>query len=121
MQQYKFEEWCLLGCYAVKTSNLTVQVCSRVVRNVLMTNLVKRQTPWLLVRMRTMRPPLVCLILVPTFADSGVSRGQRGGTPTVVNLRFLDRSRYFSFKSFLIYAHEAEWTLSRPTATHKIW
>jgi hypothetical protein len=36
--------------------------------------------------------------LVPIFADRGVSRGQRGGPPTVVNLSFLDRSRYFSFK-----------------------
>jgi hypothetical protein len=31
--------------------------------------------------------------LVPTFVDRGVSRGQRGGSPTVVNLSFLDRSR----------------------------
>jgi hypothetical protein len=30
-------------------------------------------------------------ILVPTFVDRGVSRGQRGGSPTVVNLSFLDR------------------------------
>jgi hypothetical protein len=37
-------------------------------------------------------------ILVPTFVDRGMSRGQRGGSPTVVYLRFLDRSRYFSFK-----------------------
>jgi hypothetical protein len=36
--------------------------------------------------------------LVPTFVDGGVSRGQRGESPTVVNLSFLDRSRYFSFK-----------------------
>jgi hypothetical protein len=36
--------------------------------------------------------------LVPTFADRGVSRGQRGGSRTVVNLSFLDRSRYFSFQ-----------------------
>jgi hypothetical protein len=36
--------------------------------------------------------------LVPTFADGEVSRGQRGGSPTVVNLCFLDRSRHFSFK-----------------------
>jgi hypothetical protein len=36
--------------------------------------------------------------LVPTFAESGVSRGQRGGSLTVVNLSFLDRSRYFPFK-----------------------
>jgi hypothetical protein len=31
--------------------------------------------------------------LVPTFVDRGVSRGQRGGYPTVVNLSFLDQSR----------------------------
>jgi hypothetical protein len=30
--------------------------------------------------------------LVPTFVDTGVSRGQRDGSPTVVNLSFLDRS-----------------------------
>jgi hypothetical protein len=36
--------------------------------------------------------------LVPTFVDRRVSCGQRGGSPTVVNLSFLDRSRYFSFK-----------------------
>jgi hypothetical protein len=36
--------------------------------------------------------------LVPTFVDRGVSRGQRGGSHTVVNLSFLDRSRYFSSK-----------------------
>jgi hypothetical protein len=36
--------------------------------------------------------------LVPTFVDRGVSPGQRGGSPTVVNLSFVDRSRYFSFK-----------------------
>jgi hypothetical protein len=29
--------------------------------------------------------------LVPTFVDRGVSRGQRGGSLTVVNLSFLDR------------------------------
>jgi hypothetical protein len=28
--------------------------------------------------------------LVSTFVDRGVSRGQRGGSPTVVNLSFLD-------------------------------
>jgi hypothetical protein len=41
--------------------------------------------------------------LVSTFVDRGVSRGQRGGSPTVVNLSFLDRSRYFSFKYLLTY------------------
>jgi hypothetical protein len=44
--------------------------------------------------------------LVPTFEDRGVSRGQRGGSPTVVNLSFLDRSRYFSFKYLLIYSYK---------------
>jgi hypothetical protein len=29
--------------------------------------------------------------LVPTFVDRGVSRGQRGESPTIVNLSFLDR------------------------------
>jgi hypothetical protein len=28
--------------------------------------------------------------LVPTFVDRGVSRGQHGGSPTVVHLSFLD-------------------------------
>jgi hypothetical protein len=37
-------------------------------------------------------------ILVRTFADGGLSRGQRGRTPTAVNLSFLDRNRYFSFQ-----------------------
>jgi hypothetical protein len=31
--------------------------------------------------------------LVPAFVDRGVSRGQRSGSPTVVNLSFLDQSR----------------------------
>jgi hypothetical protein len=30
--------------------------------------------------------------LVPTFVDRGVSRGQRGGSPKVINLSFLDRT-----------------------------
>jgi hypothetical protein len=37
-------------------------------------------------------------ILMLTFVDRGVSRGQRDWTSTVVNLSFLDRSRYFYFK-----------------------
>jgi hypothetical protein len=36
--------------------------------------------------------------LVPTFVDRGVSRGQRGGFLTVVNISFIDRSRNFPFK-----------------------
>jgi hypothetical protein len=49
-------------------------------------------------------------ILVSTFADRGVSSGLRGGTPTAVNLNFLDRRNYFFFQVALICAHEAEWT-----------
>jgi hypothetical protein len=44
--------------------------------------------------------------LVPTFGDRGVSCGQRGGSPTAVNLSFLDRSGYFCFKYLLIYPHK---------------
>jgi hypothetical protein len=36
--------------------------------------------------------------LVPTFVDREVSLGQRGESPTVVNLSFLYQSRNFSFK-----------------------
>jgi hypothetical protein len=36
--------------------------------------------------------------LVPTFVDRRVSHGQRGRSPKVVNLSFLERSHYFSFK-----------------------
>jgi hypothetical protein len=32
--------------------------------------------------------------LMPTFVDRGVSRGQHGGSPAVVNLSFLDRTLY---------------------------
>jgi hypothetical protein len=47
-------------------------------------------------------------ILMPTFMDRGVSRGQRSGTPTAVNLSFLDRTivitRYTNLFLFLPYA-----------------
>jgi hypothetical protein len=44
--------------------------------------------------------------LVPAFVDRRVSRGQLGGSPTVVNLSFLDHIPYFSFKWLLIYSHK---------------
>jgi hypothetical protein len=59
----------------------------------------KTQTPWPLVRKGTIpteRSPLVDEIIA-NFVDR-LSRGQRGGFPTAVNLSFLDRSRYFTFK-----------------------
>jgi hypothetical protein len=37
---------------------------------------------------------------MPILADRGMSRGQRGGSLTVVNLSFLDRSRYVRFEVF---------------------
>jgi hypothetical protein len=37
-------------------------------------------------------------ILEQSFVDRGVSRCQRGGSRTLVNLSFLYRSRYFCFK-----------------------
>jgi hypothetical protein len=61
-------------------------------------------------------------ILVPTFVDRGVSRGQRGGNSKAVNLSFLDRSRYFFFQ---VAPHLSLQGLSgprfRPTATQNIW
>jgi hypothetical protein len=51
----------------------------------------------------------------PTVADRGVWRGQRGGTPPVLNLSFIDWSYYFSFKSLLIYPHKAESTTELTT------
>jgi hypothetical protein len=44
--------------------------------------------------------------LVPIFVDRGVSSGQRGGSSTVVNLSYLDQSRYISFQYLLIYSHK---------------
>jgi hypothetical protein len=46
---------------------------------------------------------------VPTFAGIRVSRGQRNGSRTAVNLGFLDRSPHFSFKYFFNYPDEDKW------------
>jgi hypothetical protein len=43
------------------------------------------------------------------YAYSGVSHGQRDGTPTAINLSFLGRNRYFFFQAAPIYAHKVEW------------
>jgi hypothetical protein len=37
---------------------------------------------------------------MPTLVDRGVSRGHCGRSHAVVNLSFLDRSRYFSIKFY---------------------
>jgi hypothetical protein len=64
------------------------------------TEQTNKQTPWPIVRNELYRLTTATWRrnLVPTFVDKGVSRGQRGGSLTVVNLSFVDRSRYFSFK-----------------------
>jgi hypothetical protein len=58
--------------------------------------------------------------LVPTFVDRGVSRGQRGGSLTVVNLSFLDLIHYFFFQ---VAPHLSSQGLSapgsKPTATKR--
>jgi hypothetical protein len=81
-----------------------------------------KQTPWPLVHERTIpteRPPLV---VVPTFVDRGVSRGQRGGPPTVVKSQF---SRPEPLLFFQVAPHLSSQRLSgprsRPIATQKIW
>jgi hypothetical protein len=59
--------------------------------------------------------------LVSTFVDRGVSRGQRCGSPTVVNLF----SRPVPLLFFQVAPHLSSQGLSgphsRPTATQKIW
>jgi hypothetical protein len=57
------------------------------------------KTPWL-VKSEVYRQRTVAgqQTLLPTFADGAVSLGQRGGSPTVVNLSFLDGSRWFFFQ-----------------------
>jgi hypothetical protein len=65
-------------------------------RDYVLSHSTSKQTPWPLVRKRTIptdRLPRVDEILMPTFVERGVSRGQHGGSPTVVNLSFLDRYR----------------------------
>jgi hypothetical protein len=64
---------------AVKTWNLTNSVAFSQQEN---------YTDWTTATGRRMSVPV----------DRGVSRGQRGGSPTAVNLSFLDRSRYFFFQ-----------------------
>jgi hypothetical protein len=61
-------------------------------------------------------------ILVQTFVDRGVSRGQRGGTSTAINLNVLDRSRYFfrwNSPSFILMRLNGP--RSRPATLQKIW
>jgi hypothetical protein len=58
--------------------------------------------------------------LVPTSVDRGVSHGQHGGSPTVVNLSFLDQSRYFYSSSPHLSSRGLSGPRSRPTATQNV-
>jgi hypothetical protein len=73
---------------------------------------INKQTPWLLVRKRTIstcRPPRPAK-LVATFVVRGVACLAHR-IPSAVNLGFLDWCLYYLlFKSLLNYPHEAEWT-----------
>jgi hypothetical protein len=64
--------------------------------------------------------------LEPTFVDRGVSRGQRGGSPTVVKLSFIDRNagtvlqnriRQLRLTSLLTY----NWQLFSPSLLCILW
>jgi hypothetical protein len=60
--------------------------------------------------------------LVPTYVGRDVSRGQRGGAPTAVNLSFLYRSRDFFFQvAPHLLSQGLSGPRSRPSATQKIW
>jgi hypothetical protein len=68
--------------------------------NVMIIKAKQKQTPWLESVSKLYRPSdrRLSMKLVPTFADRGVSRSQRGGSSTGVILFFLDRSRHFFFQ-----------------------
>jgi hypothetical protein len=55
-----------------------------------------KQTLWLSVR--DWSTAIGRRIILLTFADRGVSRGQSGENPTAVNISSLDRNRYFFFQ-----------------------
>jgi hypothetical protein len=63
--------------------------------------LLLKKTPWLVVRELTVpteRPPLVDEIYCQLLWVEGCRVVSAADPPTSVNLSFLDRSRYFSFK-----------------------
>jgi hypothetical protein len=59
--------------------------------------------------------------LVPTFVDRRVSRGQRGGSPTVVNLFSRPEPLLFFQVAPHLSSQGLNGSRSRSTATHKIW
>jgi hypothetical protein len=59
--------------------------------------------------------------LVSTFVDRGVSRGQRGGSPTVVNLFCRPEPLLFFQVAPHLLSQGLSGPRSTPTATQKIW
>ena len=80
--------------------NFMFAPCINNIRHFIVQQMHKQKTPWPLSASELYRESSRrrSAKLVPTFADRGVSRGRRNGSPTAVNLCFLDRSRYFLFK-----------------------
>ena len=76
-----------------------------------------------LVRERTIpteRPPPSAK-LVPTFADKGVSRGQRNGSPRpLISVFWTGASTFYSSSSSIDLTRRSG-PRSRPTTTQKIW
>jgi hypothetical protein len=56
---------------------------------------------------------------VPTFLVQVVALSEQRIT-TAVNLSFLDWSSHLSLNYLVIYTHEVEWNLSRPTISPEI-
>jgi hypothetical protein len=107
--EWKCETKFILGIYLIFMQNLALLITKQTKKcsNFVALSPQANYTDW---ATAICRPNLV-----PAFVDRGVLRGQRGGSPTVVNLSFLDRNRYFSFTYLLIYPHEIEWI---PFQTH---
>jgi hypothetical protein len=84
----------------------------------------KKLTPGLLVRKRTIptdRSPLVGKFLMPTFADRGLSRGQRDGSarPLISDSETVAATFLSSRSSVIVMGLSVP--RSRHTATQKIW
>jgi hypothetical protein len=82
----------------------------------------QKQTPWPESRSELYRPSdgRLSAKLVPTFADRGVPRSQRGRSPTAVISGFLDRSSYFFLSSSSIVLTRLSRPRSGPTTSQNI-
>jgi hypothetical protein len=75
----------------------------------------KKKTPWPLVRKRSVSTQPPPRNSVPTFVDRGMSRGQRGGSPTSLISVFWTGAATFLSSSSSFILRRAEWT---PFQTH---